>query len=164
MKHILIFVLIISALKQGDLQAQTAYSSNQSQELNNLPKSFLIGEYEQPYEQLINNYNQLLLTVCNNDMSRAYDIWAKVLSDMEDYSKQMNFNLNGLKLWMNMFFNADGTIQHIVYFPKPNSRNMQFEQLTAFLTSFCKYYNQKVPVAVKCSHYGSASFPIFDKR
>ncbi len=129
-----------------------------------LPKVFLIGEYEQAYEELIGEYDLLLMIAFNNDMEKAYEIWASILIAMEEYARVQQFDLNGLKLWINLFLGADGSIQHIVYYPKPNSRNMAFEHLTAFLLSFSKTFQLKEPLPSKCSHYGSASFPTFLKR
>jgi hypothetical protein len=129
-----------------------------------LPRVFMIGEYEKPYEKMMTDYDKLLLNNYGDDMDKAYQAWTSVIISMEDYSKDLAFNLNGLKLWMNVFFNVDGSIQHLVYYPKPNSRNMEYAQLTQFFLDFCKSYHLKDPVQHKCSHFGSASFPTFAKR
>jgi hypothetical protein len=155
---------VVHLIYGSSIPAQNSMPQNKPQEGNALPRSFMIGEYEQPYENLINQYDKLLLTVCDNNMPRAFDLWNQVMADIEAYSIQNQFDLNGLKLWMNVFFNADGTIQHIVYFPKPNSRNMQFDKLTAFFAAFTKSYQLKPVLSSKCSHYGSASFPGVQKH
>jgi hypothetical protein len=158
-------ILIISCIWiPGQMQAQAAKPVERITAQGYLPKVFLIGEYEQPYEQLIGEYDLLLMSAFNNDMKKAYEVWTTILIDMEEYAKLQQFDLNGLKLWINLFLNADGTIQHIVYYPKPNSRNMSFDNLTAFMLSFAKTYQLKDLVQAKCSHYGSASFPTFLKK
>lgn len=133
-------------------------------EQSTLPRVFMIGEYEKPYESMSSKYDKMLLNAYGDDLTRAFYAWTSILMDMETYAKEMKFDLNGLKIWMNVFINQDGTIQHIVYFPKPNSRNMQFEQLTEFLNNFCRVYRFKDPLPMKCSHFGSASFPTFISR
>jgi hypothetical protein len=145
-------------------KAQLDGNISRYQEQPNLPKVFMIGEYEKPYENMSVAYEKLLLHIYKDDMNRAFEAWTSVLISMEEYAKEVSFNINGLKLWMNVFFNVDGSIQHIVYFPKPNSRNMEFEHLTNFFTSFCKVYRFPNPIPEKCSHFGSASFPTFAKR
>jgi hypothetical protein len=163
MRHsgFIIFILFLYSVKGI---SQLDGSVTRYQEPDNLPRVFMIGEYEKPYETMSASYEKLLLNIYKEDIDKAYSAWTSVLISMEDYAKETSFNLNGLKLWMNVFFNVDGSIQHIVYFPKPNSRNMEFEQLTNFLISFCKVYHFKDPVPEKCSHFGSASFPTFAKR
>jgi hypothetical protein len=131
---------------------------------NGLPRVFMIGEYEKPYERMAKSYSGLLMHQYGGDMDRAFSGWAGFLTDMEEHADAHSFDLKGLKLWMNVFFNKDGSIQHIVYFPKPNSRNMSFEQLTAFLEQFCIRYRFKDPLTDRCSHFGSATFPTFLKR
>ena len=155
------FILFLVSIR---CPAQLEGSISKYQEQPNLPRVFMIGEYEKPYENLTAGYDKLLLNIYKDDIDKAFSAWTSVLISMEDYAKEVSFNLNGLKLWMNVFFNMDGSIQHIVYYPKPNSRNMEFEHLTNFFISFCKVYHFKDPIPVKCSHFGSASFPTFAKR
>ncbi len=159
-------ILILLLLPACFFKALSQLDGNVSryQEQPSLPRVFMIGEYEKPYENMSAGYEKLLLNIYKDDVDKAFYAWTSVLISMEDYAKEVSFNLNGLKLWINVFFNTDGTIQHIVYFPKPNSRNMEFEQLTNFFISFCKVYHFKDPIPVKCSHFGSASFPTFAKR
>ncbi len=133
-------------------------------EQTNLPRVFMIGEYEKPYESMSAGYDKMLLNAYGDDLTRAFYAWTSILMEMENYAREVHFDLSGLKLWMNVFINQDGTIQHIVYFPKPNSRNMEFELLTDFLNNFCKVYRFKDPLTVKCAHFGSASFPTFISR
>lgn len=164
MRSFKLIILVFITLVHFTANGQSAVAPQKFQDQPNLPKAFMIGEYEQPYENLINTYNKLLLNVCNNDLNKAYDIWSTILLDLEEYSKEMDFDLNGLKLWLYFFINADGSIQHIVYFPKANSRNTNYELVTSFFASFCKNYKLKVEITEKCSHYASASFPTFIKK
>lgn len=129
-----------------------------------LPRVFMIGDYEKPYERMAKSYSGLLMYQYGGDMDRAFSGWAGLLTDLEDYADAVSFDLKGLKLWMNVFFNKDGSIQHLVYYPKPNSRNMPFELLTDFLEEFCSRYRFKDPLSDRCSHFGSATFPTFLKR
>lgn len=129
-----------------------------------LPKAFIIGEYEQSYEKMVNACSDHLLSVCDDSMDEAYQLWLRMLGDIETYAKEKNFDINGVKIWMTVYWNYDGTIQHIVYYPKPNSKNMDFEQLTEFFNGFSQVYTFPKQSTTCFSHNGSASFPSFSQR
>ncbi len=128
------------------------------------PKAFLIGEYEQAFEQLLNEHQTLLLTACNDDMNVAFEKWRDMVVAMESHSDVVNFDLKGVKLWLNIFWKEDGSIRHIAFYPKPNSRNVDTDKLTLFLMSFINNYQFPLKVGKKFSHYGVASFPTFSKK
>ena len=84
-----------------------------------------------------------------------------MLSDMETFADKSEFDIKGIKIWLNVFWNEEGNIDHLVYFPKPNSRNMDFDLLTQFFDNFVDNYKME-KISPKCfSHYGSATFPTF---
>lgn len=84
--------------------------------------------------------------------------------DVEDYALELNFDLKGVKLWLNIYFNADGTISNLAFFPKPNSRNVPNEQLVAFFKNFIRQYHLIQSTDVGFQHSASASFPTFFHR
>lgn len=126
---------------------------------NAIPRTFLIGENEDYYEQLVKDHNVLLLNVCSNSMEKAYSNWVTIMTDLEDYAEDRSFDLKGTKIWINVFWNTDGSIKHIVYYPKPTSKNMDFDLLSSFLSDFCASYQFELNYEKPFSHYGSASFP-----
>lgn len=141
------------------------FSTNDSRvSKTNLPVCFLIGEYEQAYDGLLEQYSKSLVSVCNDNNEKAFDLWSGVLYDIAEYGKNSDFDLNGLKIWINVFFNSTGNIDHIVYYPKPNSKNMDFNKLTSFFTSFCNSYKMKVILKEKCLLNATASFPLYIKK
>lgn len=161
LKYFIIYLLInIPSGIWGQLNKDLV----RQQEPSQLPRAFMIGEHEKMYESMMGRYDKPLLYLYQNDLQKAFQAWMGVLMDMEEYARKTSFDLNGLKLWINIFLNEDGSIQHIVYFPKPNSRNMPFEKLSQFLNQFIDTYRFKDPVNIKCSHFGSVSFPTFAKR
>ena len=84
-----------------------------------------------------------------------------MISTMEAFALEKSFEIKGVKLWLTAYWNQDGTIKHLVYYPKPNSKNMDFQELTAFLNEFSGFYKLPVNSASCFSHYGSANFPSF---
>ncbi|MBP7273339.1 MAG: hypothetical protein KA974_05835 [Saprospiraceae bacterium] len=128
-----------------------------------LPKVFLSGDHEEEYNQLCLE-SKLLLEVCNNDVDIAYAKWYSMLLEMEAYADQINFDLKGAKMFINVFWNPDGSFLHIVYQLKPNSRNMNVAELNAFFSSFMNNYKFPLVTNVKYVNYGAASFPVNPQR
>ncbi len=128
-----------------------------------LPKVFVLGEYEEQYEKAVPEYDQLL-NVCNNDMRAAFDKWLSMTVEMEAYAKQINYDLNGIKVWIHVFWDTNGKVLHIGFHKKPQSRNVSDEELNAFFKSFMNYYQFPHSSNVRYSHYTTIAFPVFYKR
>ncbi len=158
--------LIVFTIALTALLANSPYQSLQAQTSreNNMPKVFVLGDNEKGYEQLVGAYGMPLLTACNNDMQRGFELWLSMMQEMEAYSKQINFDLDGIKVWLHVFWDKDGTVNHIAYHLRPNSRNVKTEELTAFFVSFTNHYKFPLTAVDKFSHYTGASFPTFSKR
>jgi len=124
------------------------------------PKSSLIGEDEKYFESLSLDYNSTLLTVCDDDMSVAFSKWISMLQEMEAYADVIGYDLKGMKLWLNVFWEKNGKIKHIAFYPKPISRNTDMAELKAFFSSFVNHYSFPLTADDKYSHYGSATFPL----
>jgi hypothetical protein len=124
-----------------------------------LPKVFLIGDYEDQYGLLYEEYHNILLSVCNDDMNLAFAKWMDMLSEMEAYAETINYDLKGLKVWLKVFWQNNGTIKHISYHLKPHSRYADVAELSAFFTSFMNHYQMPISTKVKYTHSGSAQFP-----
>lgn len=124
-------------------------------------RAFLIGENEEHFELLVMEHGEQLLNVCNNSMDKAYDAWVNLLKDLEGFADDSDFDLKGTKIWINVFWNDNGSIRNIVYYPKPNSKNMDFTLLSTFLGDFASSYQFTLTNDKPFSHYGSASFPTF---
>lgn len=155
MKYILsitLTLLVVRSYSQPHAQASV------------LPTVFLIGEYEDRYLELSKTHPAQFMSVYDNDIDRAYKGWTNCLMDMEDYAARINFDLKGIKVWINLYFNADGTISNLAFYPKPNSRNVPDEDLTAFFKSFVSHYRLPVTAEKGFQHSTSASFPTFFHR
>ncbi len=123
------------------------------------PKVFLIGEQPETFENLSMKYQKLLLEVCNDDMNQAYTKWQDMLKAMESHATGMGFDIKGIKLWLKVFWDKDGSIAHIGYHLKPDSKNVKTKYLSAFLRDFAKSYKTPCEATEKFSQYSSASFP-----
>jgi hypothetical protein len=129
-----------------------------------LPEVFLIGEYEDQYLLLSNEHPEAFMALYNNNIDLAFKGWSEFLMDIEDYASELNFDIKGAKLWLNVYFKADGTIAHLAFFPKPNSRNIPEEQMVAFFKSFVRQYKFTEQADQGFQHSAGASFPTFFHR
>jgi hypothetical protein len=137
----------------------TFLTNAQSSLSSRLPKVFVLGEYEKDYETLVTNNQTQLLQACNNDLFTAHNKWTSMVQEMEAYANQVNFDLKGIKLWIHVFWDKNGSISHIAYHLKPQSRNVKTEDLSAFFLSFASFYRLPHTFSNTYAHYGSASFP-----
>lgn len=134
---------------------------------DSLPRVFLLGEKDRDFQQAKVAYNTTLLEACQGDMETAYYTWMHMLKHFESYAKQQGYELDGLKMWLYVFWNKDGSIANIGYFLKPNSRNLREEdlpKLTKLFEGFSKNYRFPVKSDKGFSNYTHANFPILLER
>lgn len=129
-----------------------------AQEANS--KVSFIGEDEKEYEQMMSECSTPLLYIADNSMEEAFDIWTSMLASMTTKASDQGIDIKGVKIWINLFWEADGSIKKIVYYPKPKSKNMDFDQLTAFFQTFAEDYNLDIDYETCFSHLGTAAFPV----
>jgi len=147
--------LLITMLNLSLLNAQSTAA---------FPDVFVMGHHEAGYEELTQTYKQSLLEACNNDMQTAFDKWLEMMQQMEAYADEIDYNIDGVKVLMHVFWNEDGSIANLGYFLRPNSRNVPTAELTAFFKSFIRQYKFPITSDRKFAHYTKASFPTFTER
>jgi hypothetical protein len=123
------------------------------------PTVFQIGELPNAFETLSDDYETALLEVCDDDIKKAYAQWSTMLKAMESHARVKDYNLKGVKMWLKVFWNKDGTIEHIAFHLKPGSKNVDTDALTRFLQDFMKMYKGSFKANESFSQYSSASFP-----
>ncbi len=131
---------------------------------DDLPFAFILGEHADAYDAMTQDYSNMLLDECDGDMQKAYTKWMSMLTEMEAYAKEINYNLDGIQIWMNVFWNTDGSIKHIAFYTKPESKVVPLDELTAFIKSFGKQYKFPLLADEEYVHYGHAFFPTAPKR
>lgn len=119
----------------------------------------MLGEYGKEYEEIMPAY-ETLLEACDGEMELAFNKLMGMVREMEAYASLVGYDLKGVNAWMHFFWRPDGTIEHIGFYLKPNSRNVNTEGLKSFLTSFTKQYKLPLRNGKKFAHYSSFSFPI----
>ena len=130
----------------------------------NFPPVFILGDDETTYEKLTATFPRTLLAVSSNDLEEALKNWVSLMGEIERYSKAINFEIKGMKVWLHVFWNEDGTIAHIGFFFLPNSRNFVVEEVKAFFSGFIRQYKPVLTSDRNFSHYTSVSFPILAER
>ncbi len=130
-----------------------------------LPRVFVLGQFDgTPFERMKKDYETTLMTACKNDMETAYYCWMHLLKNMESFATKSNYDISGVKLWLYVFWEKDGTIAYMAYYPKPNSRNFKAEDLNGFLNDFRKVYTFPLKHEKTFSNYSNASFPVMIEK
>lgn len=150
------FVLILAA-------HTTTMAANMNQLVrvlpDTMPRIFVLGDQEKEFENLQTEYEYSLLAVCDNDYDASFMHWVLMLKQMEEYGDSIDFDLKGIKMWMEVFWNPDGSIHNIGYYLKPNSKNIRKEEMAAFFKGFIGQYKSTLISTHKYSNYASANFP-----
>ena len=128
-------------------------------EERNTPIAFQISQEPDIFENLSATYNKGLLDVCENDIKKAHQEWSSMLSEIEAFAATQNFDINGVKMWLKVFWNADGSIEHIAFHLKPSSKNIDRVKMQNFLEDFANSYGNNLKSTFSYSQYSSASFP-----
>ena len=129
-----------------------------------MPTVFVLGENEKNYETLTQDYSQSLLEASNNDIRKAFNYWIDMVSAMDDYADKIRFDLKGVKVWLHVFWSPDGKIDYLGYILRPDSKNVNTAELSAFFSSFTRNYQLPLKSRKKFNHYTGASFPTFVQR
>lgn len=124
-----------------------------------MPRIFVLGDQEKEFEALQMEYEYSLLSVCNNDYDSSFVHWVMMLKQMEEFGDSIDFDLKGIKMWVQVFWDPDGSIRHIGYYLKPNSKNIRKEEMAAFFKGFINHYKSPLVTTRKYSNYASANFP-----
>lgn len=128
----------------------------------NFPTALIIGEQPNIFETLNREYTTQLLTVCKDDLNKAYAEWQHVLYNFEVYAQQEGFSLDGVKLWIKFYWSKKGMIEHVAFDLKHQSKRVSREMLTDLFEGFIKDYQRPTLTASsKFAHYGSVSYPIY---
>lgn len=124
----------------------------------------IIGESSHDFEQLNEDYAQLLLTACDGNMNHAFGEWKGLFVSFEHYARAEGVSLDGVKLWVKVFWSPEGKIDHIAFDLKPQSRrSMSRRELIDLYKGFITTYRDlevSVTSEARYSHYGSISFPV----
>lgn len=129
-----------------------------------LDKVFVLGSDEQRYEQLTSTHPQSLLEATGNNISQAFEGWLNMQQAIDVYAEQQNFDLNGIKLLLHVFWAADGSIDQIGFLLRSDSRLVGEPEIRALLAGFAKQYRLPIQSNQGFSHYTGASFPTYSQR
>jgi hypothetical protein len=129
-----------------------------------LPVVFMLGQDDRAFDALKTEHDLQLLAVCRNDMEMTYYLWIQMMKHMESYATRTGFDLNGIKLWLYAFYNKDGSIRHLAYHAKPQSRNFKPEDMNEFLAGFVKTYKLPITADRAFQHYNVGFFPVLVEK
>lgn len=157
-------LLIIFTLSLLSFAAKATPSVSAAFAADTLPLVFMLGQDDRAFDALKTEHDLQLLAVCRNDMEMTYYLWIQMMKHMESYANRTGYDLNGIKLWMYAFYNKDGSIHHLAYHAKPQSRNFKPEDMTAFLAGFVKTYKLPMTAERSFQHYNVGHFPVLVEK
>ena len=73
------------------------------QDTLSLPKVFQLGDYESQFEKLSVAHQTSLLTATDDDFNAMFGAWTSMLKEMQAHSELVNYDLKGIKMWLNVF-------------------------------------------------------------
>jgi hypothetical protein len=152
----IIYAFVMVGLVSYNLSAQSSTSS--------IPVVFELGQNEKDYEQLGASYSQSILEVAGNDLELAFTKWLDLMTRMEDYADRISYDIKGLKVWMHVFWSADGSIDHIGYIMREDSRNFAKQELEAFFKTFASKEKIDLKSNKSFSFYTGATFPVYAEK
>ena len=126
-----------------------------------LPTVFVLGEHEASYETLVEGYQRSLLEACACTQKEAFSKWIGMLNELDVYARKQSVDIRGVKLWLHVFFEPDGSVSHIAYHLRPNSRQLDDETITPLLEGFAAQYQFPVTGEAGFAHYSTGAFPVF---
>jgi hypothetical protein len=128
-----------------------------------LPKVFLLGEYTSAYEKLQNSHPVSLFEYCSFDQDQAFDKWARFLIAMEMHAESINYDLKGIKVWIEVGWEKDGKLKFIAFAPKPECRNVDVQELSGFFRSFSNHYTPQFIPSKTIVQNSQAAFPFLTR-
>ena len=126
-----------------------------------LPTVFVLGDHEASYETLVEGYQRSLLEACACGQEEAFSKWIGMLNELDVYARKQNVDIRGVKLWLHVFFLPDGSIEHVAYHLRPNSRQLDDATLAPLLEGFAGQYIFPVTGEEGFAHYSTGAFPVF---
>ena len=135
-----------------------------SAQSGSLDKIFVLGSEEQRYEQLTSTYSQSLLEASAGDITKAFEGWLDMQQAMDNYANSQNFDLNGVRLWLHVFWAENGQIDQIGFLLRPDSRLVSEDEIKVLLAGFIEQYRLPVQSSQKFNHYTGAAFPTLSQR
>lgn len=131
---------------------------------SSLDKIFLLGTEEQTYERYTGEYSQSLLEAASGNITQAFESWLDMQQAIDAYSKSQAYDLNGVKIWLHVFWGTNGQIDHLGFLLRPDSRFVDTNELKVLLAGFIENYRFRITSAAKFSHYTGATFPTLSQR
>lgn len=129
-----------------------------------LPAAFPTGAHYSEVEALYEQHQVSLIEVCDFNLDSAGMQWLAFLEDIEARASELGVDLNGVRLILTVFFQADGSVRHIGFSRQVQSRNIREEVLQAFFRQFAKGYRLPISATGRFFHEGPAVFPLRPMR
>lgn len=131
---------------------------------SNYPQVVNVGQNSEILEDLSTSYKSSLFSASDADFIKTTKNWQHVLTGIEKYAEEIDFDLKGVKIWIKVFFAKDGNIDHITYILSDTSINIDTIELEAFFRSFMRNYKLPEFHEQKFSYDARIQFPLYLMR
>ncbi len=121
---------------------------------------YSLSDHSEEVGKILKEDHVVLLKHYDGNMEAAMKDWYGMLSALEAYAEAEAVDLNGVKVWMNVFFSPDGSIKALGYHPKGDSKKFDWAVFEALVKEFSKQYHFPVQMEESFSHYAAAMWPV----
>lgn len=158
-----VIILLFSCSSFGQSERIDTLQITISNDSLDIPKLFQLGDkrYDRQYKVLSKLYPNSLLDIHFDKTYKAGEHWRDIIKTIDDYAIEHNIDINGLKIWMHIFFSENGEIDYLGYYFKPNSKIKDQEMLKDLISKSLNQYKYHEKLNGKGNHYSGAGFPIF---
>ena len=125
-----------------------------------LPRIFVLGANEKAHMEVDSAYTESLLNASQNNMRAAQRSWLNLLVSMEDYAHQIKFPLDGIKVYIHLYCDGTGKINHLGFLPLADSRNVPMPELRAFFSSFTRHNDFPASPCPRFKFNSKVDFPL----
>ncbi|MGB3547041.1 MAG: hypothetical protein WBA17_08695 [Saprospiraceae bacterium] len=129
-----------------------------------VPTIFQLSDVEKLNAQLQEQYPQDFFTAVDNDFGRAEGIYLEVMKSVDAFARSINYDIDGMKVWIQFFIGTDGSIQHLGFQLRPESRNMDVSEIKAFFKAYIEKNRFPLTADQPFNYYTRATFPTIARR
>ena len=121
---------------------------------------YSLNDRPEEVQDVLDEEYEVLLKYYQGDMEKAMKDWYGFLTSLEKFAEAEAVNIDGVKVWLNVFSRPDGSLKAVGYHPKSGSKKMDWAVFEALLKEFSKQYQYPVEMKQPYSHYAAAMWPV----
>lgn len=93
------------------------------------------------------------------NINEAFSLWNDFENQFITFLASQKSSFEGGKIWVEIYWNADGNIEHVGYFSQKKLTRSKDEELSDLFTSFVDEYDPVEPFGEQIFHFGIIYIP-----